>query len=203
MRSYPHPYPLGYKVSHFRQARRLALASGQAAGILWEFLWKPTTAGQICFINRIELCGNQIANATAEELRFNLKVTRGQSTANTTNTASILRSGDMQKLNGAMADSLLFSFRETSSATAATGGNGTPDTDALAIGSYVTLATASTSNDGSADVVFDFQPINDFGYPLRLESGEAFTINLEASKGATTGYVSYLEVQWTECTKVP
>lgn len=194
--------PLGYKASHFRQARRLTLATSQAAGALWEFQWAPV-AGNICFVKRVTLKGNQIANATAEELRFNLKVARTFTVADTTNTASILLSGDMQKLSGSMADSLLTAFRESNSATAPTGGTKTLDTDALAIGSYVTIATVSTTVAGAPGVIFDFSPFSDNCYPLRLERNEGWVISIEATKGATQGFTLYMETEWDEYTKTP
>jgi hypothetical protein len=192
-------YPLGYKVSHFSQARRLALASAQAAGALWEFRWGTTTGG-ICFVKKVVLKGVQIANATAEELRFNLKIARTFTASDDTNTASILRANDMQKQNGDFSDSILTAFRESSSATAAAGGTKTEDTDPIAAGSYVTIGTASTTIDGGSDTIFEY---NDPEYPLRLEANEGWIINLEAAKGASTGFVLHLETAWAECTKVP
>lgn len=86
-------YPIGYKVDHFRQARRLALAAFQAAGNLWEFRW-GTTAGHICVIERVTLKGAQIANATAEELRFSLYPARSFTVVSSANVASILRANN-------------------------------------------------------------------------------------------------------------
>lgn len=193
-------YPLGYKVNHFRQARRLVLASAQAAGQMWEFRW-GSTLGHLCFVERITLKGLQVGNATAEELRFNLKIARGFTAVDGTNTTSVLRAADNQKLNGDFTDSVLTGFVESNSATAAAGGTYTQDTDALSLGAYATLATASTTVDGSADELFDFNPAREGDQRLRLERDEGWMINLEAAKGATTGFVLYLETAWAECLK--
>ncbi len=193
-----YPYNYGRKTTHFRQARRLVLNTSQAAGPLWEFRW-GNTAGAICLVNRVTLKAVQNANATAEELIFNLKVARTFTAADTTNTASILRSGDMQKLNGDYADSLLSDFRETSSATAAAGGTKTLDTDSIAQGSFVSIATASTTESGGGySMVFNFNPLATEEQVLRLEANEGWVISLEATKGATQGVVLVLETSWAE-----
>lgn len=190
----------GRKPSRFAQARRLLLATSQAAGPLWEFRWgDTTTTGSLCVIERVTLKGIQIANATAEELRFNLKVARAFTTADGTNTASILRnSGSMQQLSTHAPTSLLTDFRETNAATAATGGAYTQDTDAIAIGSFVCLATASTSLGGPSFPIFDFSLEGYNQFPLILKQNEGWIINLEVTKGATQGIVVDLETQWTE-----
>lgn len=193
-------YPLGYKVTHYRQARRLSLASAQAAGPLWEFQW-GTTAGHICFVNRVTLKVVQSANATAEELRFNLTIARAFSAPDTTNTVSILRTGDMQQLETPYAASVLSAFRESNSATAPAGGTMTQDTDPIAAGSYVTLGTISTTFDGGSDVIFDFCPLQEGYQMLGLRKNEGWVINLEAQKGATTGVSVHMETAWTECFK--
>jgi hypothetical protein len=186
------------KATHFRQARRLLLNTSQAAGSLWEFRWGAST-GALCLVNRVSLKGLQNANATAEELRFNLKVARSFTAVNSTNTASILRSGDMQKLNGDFADSLLTAFVETNSATAAAGGTMTLDTDSIAQGSFVSIATASTTESGGGySMVFNYNPIASEEQALRLEQNEGWVISLEATKGATQGVVLILETSWTE-----
>lgn len=193
-------YPLGWKTNHFRQARRLALASAQAAGALWEFRW-GTTLGHICFINRILVNGVQIANATAEELRFSLKIARSFTAVDSSQVASILRSGDMQQLATRNSASVLTAFVESNAATAASGGTMTLDTDPICNGSYVTLATATTSVDGADDTIMDFCPLIEGYQCLRLDKDEGFVINLDAQKGATTGFIVNLEVAWTECLK--
>lgn len=193
-------YPLGYKVNHLRQARRLVLGSAQGAGPLWEFRW-GSTAGHLCFINRILLTGTQTANATAEELRFSIKVARGFTAVDPTNTTSILRAGKNQRLNGDGAASVLTAFVESNSATAPTGGTYTLDTDPIAIGSYVTLLNASTANDGADDIVIDFNPVAEDYQLLRLEQDEGFVVSLDAAKGASQGYTAFLEVAWAECLK--
>lgn len=193
-------YGVGYKTNHFRQARRLPLAVSQAAGALWEFRW-GTALGHVCYINRLKLMGAQVANATAEELRFNLQVARAFTVVDSTNTTSILRSGDNQKLNGDSADSVLSAFVESNSATAAAGGTKTLDSDPICEGSYTTLATASTTFDGCQDVIFDYCPYLEGDQLLRLEQNEGWVINLEAAKGATAGFNLYLEVAWTEALK--
>lgn len=182
----------------FRQARRLLLGTSQAAGALWEFRWGNTT-GAICLVNKVSLKAVQIAAATAEELRFNLKVARGFTATDNTNTASILRSGDMQKLNGDRSDSLLTAFRESNSATAASGGTLTLDTDSISQGSFVTIAAASTTESGGGyTMVFNYNPLASGEELLRLEANEGWVINLEAAKGATQGVVLILETSWTE-----
>lgn len=192
--------PLGYKVSHFRQARRLPLASSQLVGPLWEFRWGATTG--ICYVTRITLKGVQIgAAATPAELRYNLTFARGFTAVDTTNTASILRSGNMQKLNTAFSASLLTAFRESNSATAPTGGTYTQDTDPLAIGAYSTVATPTV--DGATDTIFDFQENADGDQPLRLNTNEGFIINLEASTSGQSNFTQFLEVCWIEATKAP
>jgi hypothetical protein len=174
------------------------LNTSQAAGSLWEFRWGAST-GALCLVNRVSLKGLQNANATAEELRFNLKVARSFTAVNSTNTASILRSGDMQKLNGDFADSLLTAFVETNSATAAAGGTMTLDTDSIAQGSFVSIATASTTESGGGySMVFNYNPIASEEQALRLEQNEGWVISLEATKGATQGVVLILETSWTE-----
>lgn len=189
----------GKSVSHFRQARRLALAASQAAGALWEFRWDPATTGAVCLVNRVMLKAVQIANATAEELRFNLKVARTFTVSDDTNTVSVLRANDMQKLNGDHADSLLAAFRESSAATAASGGTKTLDTDSIAQGSFVSILTASTAESGGGyATVFDFNPLPAGESPLRLEADEGWVISIEADKGATTGVVLVLETGWSE-----
>lgn len=183
--------------SHFTQARRFLMNTSQAAGALWEFRWGNASA--ICLVNRVTLKALQIANATAEELRFNLKIARTFTATDDTNTASILRSGDMQKLNGRKADSLLSAFRESGSATAAAGGTKTLDTDSIAQGSFVSIATASTTlSGGGYEVVFDFAPGAYSEEPLRLETNEGWVISLEATKGATQGVVLVMETCWSE-----
>jgi hypothetical protein len=196
-------YPLGYKLPQFRQARRLLLATSQAAGPLWEFRWAPADGKSLCLVNRVTLKGVQIANATAEELRFNFKVARSFTAIDTTNVTSILRSGNNQKLSTKSPASILSGFVESSAATAASGGTFTQDTDSMALGSYVTLATASTTNDGSEDPIFDFQPFLDTGQLLELRPNEGWIINLEVTKGATQGFVLYLEAAWTEAVTLP
>lgn len=193
-------YPLGYKVNHFRQARRLALASAQAAGALWEFRW-GTALGHQCFINRLQLTGLQIGAATAEELRFSVYIARTFTAVDGTNTVSILRSGDNQKLNGDTSDSVLSGFVESNSATAAAGGTKTLDSDPIGIGSYATLAAASTSVDGADDIILDLNFSNEDYQLLRLEKDEGFVVTLDAAKGATTGFIVTLEVAWAECLK--
>lgn len=193
-------YPLGYKVNHFRQARRLALATSQAAGPLWEFRW-GSSLGHLCFVNRVTLKAVQIANATAEELRFNLKFARTFTVADTTNVTSILRANDLQKLNGDYSDSVLSNFVESNAATAASGGTLTQDTDPLASGNYVTIATASTTFDGASDILFDFCPLQEGSQALRFEQNEGWAINIEATKGATQGFVLIMETSWSEALK--
>jgi hypothetical protein len=193
-------YPLGYKVNHFRQARRLALASAQAAGTLWGFRW-GTTLGHLCFINRILVTGVQTGDATAEELRFSLSVARTYTAADSANVVSILRSADNQKLNGDYSDSVLSSFVESNSATAASGGTYTKDSDAICVGQYVTLATKSSTVDGADDVIIDFNPVLEDYQLLRLEKDEGFVLTLDAAKGASTGFTLSLEVAWAECLK--
>lgn len=189
----------GKKAAHFRQARRLALAASQAAGALWEFRWDPATTGAVCLVNRVTLKAIQIAAATPEELRFNLKVGRTFTASDDTNTASILRSAsDMQKLNGDYADTLLAGFRESNSATAATGGTKTLDTDSIAQGSLLSLAAVQTTPSLTALTVFDYAPLANGEQPLRLESDEGWVISLEVAKGATTGIVLLMETEWTE-----
>lgn len=193
-------YPLGYKVNHYRQARRLALASAQAAGALWEFRW-GTTAGHICYINRINVNGVQIANATAEELRFSLKIARSFTAVDSNNVVSILRAGDMQQLATKEGVSVLSAFVESNSATAASGGTMTLDTDPICNGSYVTIGTASTTIDGADDVILDYNAAFEGFFPLVLRQDEGFVVSLDAQKGATTGFVVNLEVAWSECIK--
>jgi hypothetical protein len=193
-------YPLGYKVNHFRQARRLSLASAQQAGSLWEFRW-GTTLGHQCFINRIQLTGLQNANATAEELRFSLYTARQFTAIANTNVASILRSGDNQKLNGDTADSVLTAFVESNAATAPSGGTKTLDSDPICVGSYYTLATATTAIDGADDIILDLNLASEDYQLLRFEKDEGFVITLDANKGATTGFIVTLEVAWAECLK--
>ncbi len=196
--SSPYPYNYGRKTTHFRQARRLLLATSQAAGALWEFRW-GNTAGAICLVNRVTLKALQNANATAEELIFNLKVARTFTAADTTNTASILRANDMQKMNGDYGNSILSDFRETNSATAAAGGTKTLDTDSIAQGSFVSIATASTTESGGGySMVFNFNPLATEEQVLRLEGNEGWVISLEATKGATQGVVLVLETSWAE-----
>ena len=193
-------YPIGYKVNHYRQARRLLLATSQAAGPLWEFQWN-TTGGHVCFVNRILVNGVQTGAATAEELQFNVKVARGFTSVDSSNVASILRSGDNQQINSAYSGSLLTAFVESNAATAASGGVYTQDTDPICNGSYVTLATASTSFDGADDTICDFNPFAEGLGPLRLKAGEGFIVNLGQTKGASQGFVLNLEVAWSECLK--
>lgn len=185
----------GKRSSYFRQARRLAMASAQAAGPLWEFRWGSTVG--VCLVNRVTLKVVQIAAATAEELRFNLKVARSFSATDDTNTASILRAGDMQKLNGDYTDSLLTAFRESNAATAASGGTLTLDTDSIAQGSYVSLGAANTTTADNGIVIFDFAA-SLTEQALRLEANEGWAINLEVTKGATTGIVLLMETAWVE-----
>lgn len=189
----------GRKPSRFAQARRFVMNTSQAAGVIWEFRWGDTTvAGSQCLVERVTLKGNQIANATAEELRFNLSIARTFTAADGTNTASILRATPLQQLSTHAPASLLTDFRESSSATAATGGTKTVDTDPIAIGSFVSLATASTSIGGPAFPIFDWSPEGYNQFPLLLKQNEGWVINLEATKGATQGVVLYLETQWVE-----
>ena len=174
------------------------MASAQAAGALWEFRW-GNTAGALCLVNKVSLKAVQIANATAEQLRFNLKVARTFIATDDTNTASILRANDMQKLNGDSIDSLLTEFRETNSATAAAGGTKTLDTDSIAQGSFVSIATASTTESGGGyTMVFNFNPLAAGEDMLRLEQDEGWVISLEVTKGATQGVVLIMETSWSE-----
>jgi hypothetical protein len=174
------------------------LATSQAAGSLWEFRW-GNTGGAVCLVNRVTLKAVQIATASAEELRFNLKVGRAFTATNDTNTASILRTGDMQKLNGDYADSLLTAFRESNSATAAAGGTVTLDTDSIAQGSFVSIASPSTTESGGGyTMVFNFNPLASEEQVLRLEQNEGWALSLEVTKGATQGVVLILETSWAE-----
>lgn len=176
------------------------MATSQEAGALWEFRWGNST-GAICLVNKVSLKAVQIAAATAEELRFNLKVARAFTATDDTNTASILRAGDMQKLNGDRADSLLTAFRESNAATAASGGTKTLDTDSIAQGSFVTIAAASTTESGGGyTMVFNYNPLASGEELLRLEQNEGWVVSLEATKGATQGVVLILETSWTELT---
>ena len=188
----------GRKASHFRQARRLVPAVSQAAGALWEFRWSPTTAGSICLVNRVALSGLQIAAATAEELRFNLKIARAFTASDDTNTVSILTANDMQKLNGDQVNSQLAAFRESNAAAAAAGGTKTLDTDSVAQGSLLSLAVVQTTPFATSLPIFDYSPLADMEPPLRLEGDEGWVISLEVAKGATAGIVLLLETAWTE-----
>lgn len=193
-------YPLGYKVNHFRQARRLLLATSQGAGALWEFRW-GSTLGHQCVINRIVLTGIQNAAATAEELRFSVYVARAFTVIDATNTASILRSGDNQKINGDSADSVLSGFVESNSATAPAGGTKTLDSDPISTGAYYTLAAATTTIDGSDDIIIDLNFASEDSESLRLEKDEGLVITLDAAKSASQGFALNLELSWTECLK--
>lgn len=189
----------GRKPSRFSQARRLLLNTSQAAGPLWEFRWGDTTvSGSLAIIERVTLKGVQIANATAEELRFNLKIARSFTAADNTNVNSIVRAAALQQLSSHAPATLLTDFVETSAATAASGGSYTQDTDAIAIGSFVSLATASTSIGGPGFPILDFSPEGYNQFPLLLKKNEGWIVNLEATKGATQGVVIDLETQWTE-----
>jgi hypothetical protein len=194
-------YPIGYKISHFRQARRLLLATSQAAGPLWEFRW-GNTAGHLCLIKRILVSGAQIANATAEELRFSLRVARGFTAVDNTNVVSILRSGENQKLVGDTRDSVLTAFVESNAATAASGGTFTSDTDPTSNGSYISLAAVTTTFPSSDLEIIDFNPFFEgLTQCLVFEQDEGFTINLDVTKGATQGFILNMEVAWVECFK--
>lgn len=190
----------GRKPSRFSQARRLLLATSQAAGPLWEFRWgDTTTAGSFAVIERVTLKAAQIGAATAEELRFNLKIARTFTAADNTNVASILRNtGSMQQLSSHAPTSLLTDFVESNAATAASGGVMTQDTDAIAIGSMVCLAAASTSLGGPGFPVFDFSPEGYNQFPLIIKKNEGWVINLEVTKGASQGIILDLETQWLE-----
>jgi hypothetical protein len=193
-------YPLGYKISRFRQARRFLLNSTQQ-GNLWAFQWNPT-GGHQCVIERILLSGIQTAAAaTAEELRFSLHVARGFTVADNVGATSILRSGDNQKMSGDSADSVLTSFKENSNSGGLIGGNYTFDTDAIALGSYVTIAVANTASNTPISTIFDFNPLKDDGTLLRLEAPEGWVVAIDAAKGATQGFALFLEVAWAECLK--
>jgi hypothetical protein len=192
--------PLGYKVAHFRQSRRLALQNSQAAGVLWQFRW-GNSSGAKCYVSRVILKAVQTGNMTAQELRFNMTVARSYSVSDTTNVASILRAGDNQKLNKAFVASLLTDFKESNAASAASGGTYTQDTDSMALGSYSTVATPTI--DGGVDEMFEFTPSLDGDQTLRLQANEGFMINLEAALSGTAAFVCYLEVCWVEATKVP
>jgi hypothetical protein len=189
--------PLGYKVAHFRQSRRLVLANSQAAGPLWEFRWGSSLG--LCYVTRVTLKGFQIGNMAAQELGFNLTAARSFTLADATNTASILRTLNKQKLNTASSVSILSEFRETNSATAAAGGTYTQDTDPMAIGAYSTVATPTI--DGSSDVLFDFKPAEEADQLLRLNANEGFLVNSSIAAPASTAFVLYLEVAWAEATK--
>ena len=190
----------GRKPSRFSQARRLLLNTSQSAGPLWEFRWGDTTVtNSFAIIERVTLKAAQIGNATAEELRFNLKIARSFTAADNTNVGSILRnSGNMQQLTTHGPTTLLTDFWETNSATAASGGTYTQDTDPIAIGSMVCLATASTSIGGPGFPVFDFSPEGYNQFPLIIKKNEGWIINLEVTKGASQGIVLDLETQWLE-----
>lgn len=190
----------GKRASHFRQSRRLVLAVSQAAGALWEFRWADTTQpGSICLVNRITLRAYQNAAATAEDLQFSLKVARTFTATDDTNTASIKRTGDNQKLNGDHSDTLLTEFRESNSATAAAGGTKTLDTDSLVNGIFVSIAAASTSESGGGlTTVFDFNPSLAEEQDLRLEANEGWVISLDQAKGATAGVVLLMDTSWSE-----
>lgn len=189
----------GRTVTHFRQARRFVLNSAQAAGPLWEFRWGDTTApGSVAVVNRVTLKAIQTANATAEELRFNLRIARGFTVADTTNVASIKRTGNMQKLHANQRDSLLTDFLEANSATAPTGGTYTQDTDPIVSGSFVTIAAVSTTSPSWVTNIFDFSGLADGELPLVSRVNEGWVINLEAAKGATTGVSMFVEVSWSE-----
>lgn len=190
----------GGKIAHFRQARRLLLATSQAAGPIWEFRW-GNTDGHLCLINKVTLKAVQIAASTAEELRFNLKIARAFTATDDTDTASILRSGDMQKLNGDFGDSLLTAFRESNAATAAAGGTKTLDTDSIAQGSFVSIASASTTESGGGyTMVFNFNPLAASENQLKLEQDEGWVISQEVTKGASQGVVLIMEASWSEVT---
>lgn len=189
----------GKKASHFRQSRRLTLAVSQAAGPLWEFRWAPVITTGICLVNRVILRAVQTGAATAEALPFSLKVARTFTVADATNTASILRTGDDQKLNGDHANSVLADFRESNSATAAAGGTKTLDTDAIALGTFVSIAAASTTESGGGYLtLFDLDPIASGDQPLRLESNEGWVLSLDTGKGATQGVDLILTTSWSE-----
>lgn len=193
--------PFGQKAHHFRQTRRLALASAQAADALWEFRWGVTDT--ICLVNRVILKGAQIGDATAEELRFNLKVARSFTAADDTNTVSIKRTGDMQKMHGSADDTVLSEFVESNSATGASGGTFTLDTDAIAQGNFISVATNPTSAARGNVVIFDFNSLDAGEHPLRLGENEGWVISLEAQKGATTGVALLMEASWSEIEPFP
>lgn len=198
--------PLGYKVAHFRQARKYTFPGSIAGNTpIWEFRWGATTG--ICYVTRIIVKAVQ-TNATPSasfEFPFNIQVARSFTAADPTNTTSILRSGNNQKLNTAFLASKLSEFREKdSSANAATGGTLTQDSDPIAIGSYFTVvpAAGTPTFDGGPDSVCDFTYSWDGDQCLRLNANEGFVVNYTGGAGPVTpGLNVYLEVCWVEATK--
>jgi hypothetical protein len=152
-------------------------------------------------VKRVILKGLQFAASTAEELQYTLKVARTYTAVDSSNVASILRSGDMQKLNGDFTDSVLTAFAESNSASAASGGTYTLDTDGIAAGSFTTVAATPPGPLGS-QTILDYNPMTEDHQFLRLEKDEGFVIKQEVTKGASQGFALHLEVAWAECLKV-
>lgn len=190
--------PLGYKTYHYRQARKYVMPNSQAAGPIWEFRWSSSLG--LCFVTRVTVKAIQTGTVTAgSELRFDLTVARGFTLADPTNTVSILRATNNQKINTAYGASILGEFREANSATAAAGGTYTLDSDPIAIGSYSTVTNPTI--DGGVDEMFNYQPYADGDQVLRFNKNEGFIINSQVAAQAANSFTLYLEVNWVEAIK--
>jgi hypothetical protein len=138
------PLPYG-SLGHYRIARRLAPAASTTAGNLWTFR-NPTASGILTVVKRIRVRVVQIANPTAAvEDRFSLKIARGYTIADTTGSASIAPSANMQEVRTSMATATA-QVRESNAAGGASGGTKTTDTDAIAIGSAWIVGTLPTAS---------------------------------------------------------
>lgn len=193
--------PLLDKVlGHYIVSRRFVPAGTTLAGILWS-LRNPTASVVTGVLLRARLRALQVAAPTAAiEDRFNLKVARAFTVAETTNGTDISPAAAMQKNRTTMSNGVL-TLHESAVAAGITGGTKTLDTNPIATGSLWVLAALPTGEGRMIDI-FDYAPrVQDGEHPVVLAAEEGVQIANENAFGATSGIILQLETLWAEATR--
>lgn len=193
------PLPYG-ALGHYRIARRLVPAATTTAGNLWT-LRNPTASGILVVVKRIQLRAVQNAAPTAAvEDIFTLKVARAYTVADTTNSASIAPSANMQEMRTSMATATA-QVRESSAAGGASGGTKTTDTDAISTGSlWVAAALASGQGNGPTTILDYYPQVADGEHPIVLAADEGLLLANTNSFGTASGIALHVEIYWAEVT---
>jgi hypothetical protein len=193
------PLPYG-ALGHYRVARRLVPAGTTTAGNLWT-LRNPTASGILVVVKRVQLrvIQNAAPTAAVEDI-FTLKVARGYTVADTTNSAAISPASAMQKMRTSMGNAAA-QVRESNAAGGASGGTKTVDTDAIATGSvWVSAALASGQGNGPSTVLDYYPNVSDGEHPIVLVADEGILLANTNAFGTASGISMHAEIYWAEVT---